>query len=169
MTRTLATALLATLILAGCTLPSKACEPDPSGMFCEGTRQDWFGERPKPKPQVKGWSAVKPKPRLTGDVDPQVCVATVSTGGDEARTEDDARLQAVQHWLKLVRWDYGEKYLSIERAKDVLIACSRSDFPKTGGKVGAVLDATGAVTHYRCKITGKPCAAQFEPMAREDK
>lgn len=127
---------------------------------------------PPPRaPQVRAWEKRHelPRKRLVVDVDEPrgeqtVCVAPVLEVGDEARTKDAAELQARQHWLKRVRFDHGEKYLSIEHARDVHFQCSRSDFPITGGKVGAVIDN---ITHqWRCKIRATPCTA---PMAREEK
>ena len=132
--------------------------------------EKWFKEEPeapkrKPQPQVRGWVAVKPKPRLHVEItEAQVCIAAVTTVGDEARTKEAAELQARQHWMKQVRFDHGEKYLELGNARDVFFQCSRSDFPITGGKIGAVADA---VTHsWRCKIRAIPCVAT---MTREDK
>ena len=130
-------------------------------------------DTPKRKPQVRGWIKHAPaKVIIKRDVvskpepldEHGQCRLPVSVVGDEAKSKDAAELQSRQHWMKQVRFDYGEKFIEIGNARDVFFQCSRSDFPVTGGKIGATLDAV--VHNWRCKLRATPCVT---PMAREDK
>jgi len=162
---------MATLVYAVAT--ANACEQrDPSGLFCDDPKPEperrYHHEHRRP--EVRAWIMRRPEPpeyqSKPRDVleERRECRMQVAIVGDEARSEEAAQLQARQHWLKAVRFEYGERFLQFEAAMDIHFQCSRSDFPVTGGKVGAVADA---ITHqWRCRMFAVPCTA---PIKREDK
>ena len=142
--------------------------------WCDPTRDECWPREVKPKPpQVRAW--VKHAPprvivkrdvilKVEGVDEPGTCRPSVSVVGDEARSKEAAELQARQHFMKTVRFHHGEKFIEIGNARDVFFQCSRSDFPITGGKIGALADA---VSHsWRCSIKATPCA---QSIVREEK
>lgn len=143
--------------------------------WCDPTRDEcWMRPEPAPrKPQVRAWVKHAPPKVITkrdvimkveGVDEPGACRPSISVVGDEARSKDAAELQARQHFMKTVRFHHGEKFIEIGNARDVFFQCSRSDFPITGGKVGALADA---ISHsWRCSIKATPCA---QSIVREEK
>lgn len=143
--------------------------------WCDPTRDECWS-RPEPKPQVRAWvKHSTPPPRVIIKKEVVIkhhepldehgqCRIPVSVVGDEARSKEAAELQSRQHWMKQVRFHLGEKFIELGNARDVFFQCNRSDFPITGGKVGAAMDN---VTHlWRCSIRATPCAQSIE---REEK
>ena len=63
-----------------------------------------------------------------------------------ASSQDDARRAAENGWIGAVRYDYGERYQDINRAKDVRLSCGPSS-------VSAALKTP----HYRCAVEATPC------------
>lgn len=156
------------------TAMAHACvQRDPSGLFCDDPQVAPAPADRTRRPEVRAWVVRRPEsPRVTvtpsspGDVleNRRECRQMVEVPGDEARTEEAAKLQAKQHWLKTVRFRYGERFLDLASAQGEHMQCSRSDFPVTGGKIGAAVDA---ITHqWRCQMFAVPCSA---PIKREDK
>lgn len=141
--------------------------------WCDPTRDECWPREPKPKaPQVRAWVKhaparviVKNEVVIKHDLDEvQQCRAAVSVVGDEARSKEAAELQSRQHWMKQVRFHLGEKFIELGNAREIYFQCSRSDFPITGGKVGAVADA---ISHsWRCSIRAVPCS---QAIVREEK
>lgn len=66
--------------------------------------------------------------------------------GDERPSQDDARRAAENGWMGAVRYDYGERYQDINRAKDVRLSCVPSS-------VSSVLKTP----HFRCAVEATPC------------
>jgi hypothetical protein len=66
--------------------------------------------------------------------------------GEERSSLDDARRTAENGWMGAVRYDHGERYQDINRAKDVRHICGPSS-------VSAAL----RVPHFRCVVEGTPC------------
>lgn len=66
--------------------------------------------------------------------------------GDERPSQDDARRAAENGWMGAVRYDYGERYQDINRARDVRLSCGPSS-------VSAALKTP----HYRCAVEATPC------------
>jgi hypothetical protein len=164
MTRTLAILILMT-------------SPSLAG-WCDPTRDECWSrpEPPQAKPQVRAWvKHQSPPPRVIIKKEVVIkhedgletagqCRLPISVVGDEARSKDAAELQARQHFMKTVRFHLGEKFIELGNARDVFFQCNRSDFPITGGKIGAAMDN---VSHlWRCSIRATPCA---QSIVREEK
>jgi hypothetical protein len=98
-----------------------------------------------------------------------VCHARRRVVGDERPSRDDARRAAENGWMGAVRYDYGERYQDINRAKDVRHVCGPSS-------VSAVLKTP----HYRCVVEATPCREtkgtpaepderRYDPPVEEDR
>jgi hypothetical protein len=114
---------------------------------------DFFGEAPSYKrsgkkvvrqraPEVRAY--VK---REDGKKAPQ-CLTSMRGVGTQWPTEAGAEDAAKKDWMETVRYDHGEKYMSIEQAQDYRHACSRSSIGDVAGQV-----------FYRCEVTARPCRA----------
>jgi hypothetical protein len=97
-----------------------------------------------------------------------VCHARRRVVGDERPSQDDARRAAENGWMGAVRYDYGERYQDINRAKDVRLNCGPSS-------TSAVLKTP----HFRCSVEATPCREtqgtptepderRYDPPVRED-
>ena len=97
-----------------------------------------------------------------------VCHGRRRVVGDERPSQDDARRAAENGWMGAVRYDYGERYQDINRAKDVRLNCGPSS-------VSAVLKTP----HFRCAVEATPCRdpqgyqtepdeRRYEPQTREE-
>ncbi|MBX9590055.1 MAG: hypothetical protein K2X43_12170 [Hyphomonadaceae bacterium] len=75
-----------------------------------------------------------------------VCHARRRVVGDERASRDDARRAAEYGWMGSVRYDYGERYQDMNRAKDVRFTCGPSS-------VSAALKTP----HFRCAVEATPC------------
>ena len=96
------------------------------------------------------------------------CHARRRVVGDERPSSDDARRAAENGWMGAVRYDHGERYQDINRAKDVRHVCGPSS-------ISAVLKTP----HFRCVVEATPCRAtqgtptepderRYDPPIRED-
>jgi hypothetical protein len=96
------------------------------------------------------------------------CHARRRVVGDERPSQDDARRAAENGWMGAVRYDYGERYQDINRAKDVRHVCGPSS-------VSVVLKTP----HFRCVVEATPCRdtqgtpvepdeRRYDPPVRED-
>jgi hypothetical protein len=97
-----------------------------------------------------------------------VCHGRRRVVGDERPSQDDARRAAENGWMGAVRYDYGERYQDINRAKDVRLNCGPSS-------VSVVLKTP----HFRCAVEATPCREtkglktdpderRYDPPIRED-
>ena len=88
--------------------------------------------------------------------------------GDERPSQDDARRAAENGWMGAVRYDFGERYQDINRAKDVRLNCGPSS-------MSVVLKTP----HFRCAVEATPCREtqgtpmepderRYDPPVRED-
>lgn len=141
MTRTLLIALSLSLSTPACAF--------------EIEMEKWFKEEPeapRKRPQVKGWVAVKPKPRpyITVDepTDKTSCSKIVSVVGDQYATESGAKTEAEKAWMQTVRFLSGERFMDPSHAKFVQFACTRSSVGSIAGN-----------TFHRCEMTALACAA----------
>ncbi len=75
-----------------------------------------------------------------------VCHGRRRVVGDERPSQDDARRAAENGWMGAVRYDFGERYQDINRAKDVRLNCGPSS-------VSAALKTP----HFRCAVEATPC------------
>jgi hypothetical protein len=96
------------------------------------------------------------------------CHARRRVVGDERPSSDDARRAAENGWMGAVRYDHGERYQDINRAKDVRHVCGPSS-------ISIVLKTP----HFRCVVEATPCRAtqgtptepderRYDPPIRED-
>jgi hypothetical protein len=96
------------------------------------------------------------------------CHARRRVVGDERPSQDDARRAAENGWMGAVRYDFGERYQDINRAKDVRLNCGPSS-------ISAVLKTP----HFRCSVEATPCREmqgtpmepderRYDPPVRED-
>ena len=92
------------------------------------------------KPQVKAYER-REEPSPT-------CLDTFRGVGTQWPTQSGAEEAAKKDWAETVRYDYGERFMDIDHAKDYRHACSRSS---VGEIAGSVL--------YRCEVKARPCRA----------
>lgn len=97
-----------------------------------------------------------------------VCHGRRRVVGDERPSQDDARRAAENGWMGSVRYDFGERYQDINRAKDVRLNCGPSS-------VSVALKTP----HFRCAVEATPCRdtqgyqtepdeRRYDPPVRED-
>lgn len=71
--------------------------------------------------------------------------------GDQHLTVEGAKKAANDAWAAEVRFHLGEKFISLENARDIAYVCSRSSI-KEGG-----VTTLGQVFN-RCQLTAQPCS-----------
>jgi hypothetical protein len=97
-----------------------------------------------------------------------VCHGRRRVVGEERPSQDDARRAAENGWMGSVRYDFGERYQDINRAKDVRLNCGPSS-------VSVALKTP----HFRCAVEATPCRdtqgyqgepdeRRYDPPVRED-
>jgi hypothetical protein len=97
-----------------------------------------------------------------------VCHGRRRVVGEERPSQDDARRAAENGWMGSVRYDFGERYQDINRAKDVRLNCGPSS-------VSLALKTP----HFRCAVEATPCRdtqgyqtepdeRRYDPPVRED-
>lgn len=90
------------------------------------------------------------EPRRTREVAARdsgiVCHPRRRVIGEERPSQDDARRAAENGWMGAVRYDHGERYQDINKAKDVRHICGPSS-------VSAAL----RTPYFRCVVEGTPC------------
>jgi hypothetical protein len=86
--------------------------------------------------------------------------------GVEHVTEAGAKEAAIRQWQATVRYDYGERYLDIENARQMRWRCDRSGTNESlAGRVGeAVTGGSGYLK--RCIVMAVPC---MTPLHKSDK
>ena len=98
-----------------------------------------------------------------------VCHGRRRVVGEERPSQDDARRAAENGWMGSVRYDFGERYQDINRAKDVRLNCGPSS-------VSVALKTP----HFRCAVEATPCRdtqgyqgepdeRRYDPPVREDR
>lgn len=93
------------------------------------------------------------------------CFPPVESISVEANTEDGAWKDGQRNWENSVRWKYGERFMSIANARDVVKQCSRSSGNQSvAGRIAEnVAAAVGADGYkHRCQIRARPCMAPIE-------
>lgn len=86
--------------------------------------------------------------------------------GEAHLTQDGALNAAVRQWSATVRYDAGEKFMSIENARAYRWRCDRaSTNESTAGKIGEALSG-GSAYQRRCVVQAIPCLV---PTIRGDK
>ena len=88
------------------------------------------------------------------------CLPEVRAHGTPHVTEDAARAAAQRHWQAIVRYDHGEKYMSIDTAQHVKWRCARAETNETtAGRVAEAL--TSDAWRMRCEIVARPCRTEL--------
>lgn len=77
------------------------------------------------------------------------CKAPLAIVGDQYASESGAQEEARKAWMQTARWQAGERYMSVDNARDVSFECGRSSVGSVAGQV-----------FYRCRITARPCRAE---------
>lgn len=85
------------------------------------------------------------------------CFSSIESLSVEANTEDGAWKDAQRNWENAVRWKYGERFMGITNAADVVKRCSRSSGNQS--MIGRALEAVADAHKWRCEISAKPCMA----------
>jgi hypothetical protein len=81
--------------------------------------------------------------------------------GTQWITMDGAEDAARKDWMETVRYDFGEKFMSIDNARDYEHRCSRSS-----------VGSAAAQMLFRCEVRARPCiapAAEINPTAEAKK
>lgn len=80
--------------------------------------------------------------------------------GDQHLTIDGAKKAAGDAWAGAIRFHHGEKWMSLDNARDITYVCSRSSI-KEGGVT------TLGQTLNRCELSAIPCAPRREREERD--
>lgn len=114
------------------------------------------------RPAVAGWNSDEDTAHLRRDF-PHCKHDHVRVVGMEAHSEEIARQRAIQQWSANVRFAEGERYMSVEHARNKRFVCSRSSVPGVGFVASAIDSAAGMVGKttdgIRCQLTAVPCSA----------
>lgn len=102
----------------------------------------WRADR---RQEVRGWHSHR------GGYYPseERCKAPLAIVGDQYASESGAQEEAKKAWMQTARWQAGERYMSVDNARDVSFECGRSSVGSVAGQV-----------FYRCRITARPCRAE---------
>lgn len=80
-------------------------------------------------------------------------------------TKEGAINDAVRQWQSTVRYDYGEKFMDVESARQYRWRCDRASTNETlAGKVGEYVTG-GQGFQRRCVVLARPC---MQPVQRGD-
>jgi hypothetical protein len=83
------------------------------------------------------------------------CKETLRVVGTQHLTVEGARKSADDAWAGTVRFHYGEKYMTLDRAYRIKYTCSRSSIAEAGiATLGQILT--------RCEIQAQPCEAETQ-------
>lgn len=126
-------------------------------------RREYYREhRHRYYPQVRAWRQryYPPVPAVPANHH-AMCLHEVRAHGTPHVTEDAARAAAQRHWQAIVRYDHGEKYISIETAQHVKWRCARAETNETtAGRVAEAL--TGDAWRMRCEVVARPCRTELQ-------
>jgi len=82
------------------------------------------------------------------DIDGDRCKARLAIVGDQYASEKGAREEADKAWMQTARWQYGERYMARDHARDAAYECGRSSVGSVAGNV-----------FYRYRLSARPCRA----------
>ena len=199
--RTIVALLLATTLLAGPVAAQTRHDADQAWIrktIKQERRAEWLAERrrwrehydrtryvyvPRRRhrhhhehdgPRVYGYSARAAVGIQRDSLAGVQCFPVIESISVEANTEDGAWKDAQRNWENAVRWKYGERFMAVGNARDVVKQCSRSSGNQSvaGRITETVANAVGADGYkHRCQITAKPCMAPIEryPEVKSDK
>lgn len=94
------------------------------------------------------------------------CRRVIESTGEQAQSKDNAEALALRNWQGRVRFHYGEKFIQFENARDRKITCSASSVADTVG--GKIQEKLMGVSHFRCELSARPCAAPARNISRGD-
>src|SRR3990170_9140788 len=106
-------------------------------------------------PKVKRHKGTRVKAFVKRVEDDRRCLDVQRGVGTQWVTMDGAEDAAKKDWMETVRYDFGEKFMSIDHAQDYRHACSRSSVGNVAGQV-----------FFRCEVKARPCRA---PMVESQK
>jgi hypothetical protein len=124
-------------------------------------------ERHRPyraRPQVRAWRRHhhhhKPEP-LPPSNHSAMCLGEIRAHGTPHLTEADAMASAKRHWQAIARYDFGEKYMSIDTARHVKFRCARAETNETAA--GRLAEAvSGEAWRMRCEVVAHPCRSELK-------
>ena len=130
-------------------------------------RQAYHGPR-KPRDdgtRVYGYVSTGPQQVQRDLLSNVECFPPFESISVEANTEDGAWKDAQRNWENAVRWKYGERFMSVANARDVVKQCSRSSGNQSvAGRIAEnVATAMGQDGYkHRCQIRARACMAPIE-------
>jgi hypothetical protein len=90
-----------------------------------------------------------------------LCLGEVRAHGTPHLTEAAAMDAAKRHWQAVVRYDFGEKFMSIETASSIKYRCARAETNETAA--GRIAEAvSGEAWRMRCEVVAHPCRSQLK-------
>jgi hypothetical protein len=101
-------------------------------------------------PRVKRHKSTRVKAfvKRVEEKDTSRCLDVQRGVGTQWVTMDGAEDAARKDWMETVRYDFGEKFMSIDNAKDYEHRCSRSS-----------VGSAAAQMLFRCEVRARPCLA----------
>ena len=99
-------------------------------------------------PKVKRHKGTRVKAFVKRVEDDRRCLDVQRGVGTQWVTMDGAEDAAKKDWMETVRYDFGEKFMSIDNARDYEHRCSRSS-----------VGTAAAQMLFRCEVKARPCLA----------
>ncbi len=107
-------------------------------------------------PKVKRHKATRVKAFVKRVEDTGRCLEVQRGVGTQWITMEGAEDAARKDWMETVRYDFGEKFMSIDNAKDYEHRCSRSS-----------VGTAAAQMLFRCEVKARPCIAAAEEAPKK--
>ena len=95
--------------------------------------------------RVRGWHSQARGYYPSEDDDGQ-CKGFLAAVGDQYASESGAQQESDKAWMQTARWQFGERFMSRDHARNATYECGRSS---VGSVVGQVF--------YRCRLKARPC------------
>ena len=162
-------AIVTGLLILAALVPAHADETRYSSEgYWNRTYHDYVRERQASRhrpyrPQVKAWRRHhhrKPEP-LPPSNHSAMCLGEIRAHGTPHLTEADAMASAKRHWQAIARYDFGEKYMSIDTARHVKFRCARAETNETAA--GRLAEAvSGEAWRMRCEVVAHPCRQELK-------
>jgi len=169
----LAVAALVVLMLIAFMRPAHADETRySSDVYWQRTWRDYVGERSgnrhRPyQPRVKAWHKhhhhTPPRAPQPPSNHMALCLGEIRAHGTPHVTEAAAMDSAKRHWQAVARYDHGEKYMSIDTARQVKYRCARAETNETAA--GRMAEAiSGEAWRTRCEVVAHPCRTELKEV-----
>lgn len=110
------------------------------------------------------------------DVGPLCLNAPVRERGEERNTINGAKIDAVRRWQASVRADFGERFMDISSAKNIVYDCHRSSSNESfagkaaefiGRQVEKLTGDEEDAYKKRCVVVATPCREPLRPVSYE--